>query len=143
MNLEHFPVIVDINVAWGEMDALGHVNNVIYFRYLETARIEYFRQIGLLDHFDLAKVGPVLRDTQCQYRRPVVFPDLLQVGAKIVELHANYFMMEYAIFSKQQQTVTTKGAARVVMFDFIQQEKFIIPETLCNNIRQLEENDNL
>jgi acyl-CoA thioester hydrolase len=39
---------MNIPVAWGEMDAMGHINNIIYFRYFETVRIEYFNR---LDYF--------------------------------------------------------------------------------------------
>ena len=47
--LEEYPVRVEIPVAWGEMDSLGHVNNIVYFRYFETARMEYFGRIGVME----------------------------------------------------------------------------------------------
>jgi len=40
-----FPVVVDIPVAWGDMDVFGHVNNVQYMRYFETARVKYFEEL--------------------------------------------------------------------------------------------------
>ena len=40
-----YPVVVELPVAWGEMDSYHHVNNVVYFRYLENARLEYFRRL--------------------------------------------------------------------------------------------------
>ena len=46
--LGRYPVSVTIPVAWGEMDAFGHVNNVIYARWIESARVEYSRRIGLM-----------------------------------------------------------------------------------------------
>ncbi len=46
--LKGFPVVVEITVAWGEMDALKHVNNVVYFRYFENARIAYFEKVEIL-----------------------------------------------------------------------------------------------
>ena len=48
--LDGFPVVTEIPVAWGEMDALQHVNNVTYFRYFETARIDYFKHIDLMEN---------------------------------------------------------------------------------------------
>ncbi|KZN46387.1 hypothetical protein N482_12855 [Pseudoalteromonas luteoviolacea NCIMB 1942] len=47
---EKFVINTKINVVWGEMDALGHVNNVSYFRYFETARIDFLKQTGLLSN---------------------------------------------------------------------------------------------
>ena len=52
--LAGYPVIVDLPVAWGEMDFYRHVNNVVYFRYFENARLEYFRRLGW---FEYEKIG--------------------------------------------------------------------------------------
>jgi hypothetical protein len=43
--LAAFPVVVELPVAWGDMDSYRHVSNVVYFRYLENARLEYFRRL--------------------------------------------------------------------------------------------------
>ncbi len=72
--LQDFPVVTEIPVAWGEMDALQHVNNVVYFRYFETARIDYFRHIQLMEDLAITQVGPVLSETQSRYKIPVTFP---------------------------------------------------------------------
>ena len=61
--LEGFPVIVEFPVAWGEMDALGHVNNIVYFRYFETARIAYFERVKLLELMEKTGIGPILAST--------------------------------------------------------------------------------
>jgi len=136
--LSNYPVVVQIPVAWGEMDALQHVNNAVYFKYFETARIEYFMRIKLLDELELAKVGPVLGETSCRYKRPVTFPDTLFVGAKVVALQASHFVMEYEIASQTHNTITTKGAATVVMFDFQRQAKAELSQDLRDAIKVLE-----
>ena len=61
--LEGFPVIVEFPVAWGEMDALGHVNNVAYFRYFENARIAYFERIKMWNFMEKTGIGPILAST--------------------------------------------------------------------------------
>jgi hypothetical protein len=48
-DLAAYPVVVEIPVAWGEMDAFGHLNHTTYFRYMETARIHYFEKLDLPD----------------------------------------------------------------------------------------------
>ena len=45
-----YPVIHEQKVAWGDMDAFGHVNNVIYYRYIESARIGYFDELNIFDY---------------------------------------------------------------------------------------------
>src|SRR4051812_27249954 len=56
-------VTVEIPVAWGDMDAFGHVNNTVYFRWFESARIAYFEKIGLNERMKRDKKGPILART--------------------------------------------------------------------------------
>ena len=56
--LAGYPVIIEIPVAWGEMDAFQHVNNIVYFRYFESARITYFERTGLIAYMEQTGSGP-------------------------------------------------------------------------------------
>ena len=112
------PIRTKINVAWGEMDALQHVNNVVYFRYFETARIDFFTQLGFLKDLQVTGVGPVISENNARYKRPVTFPDTVHVGVKISDIEQDRFMMHYTVFSESQDAVTTIGSSQVVMFNF-------------------------
>ncbi|HAS6239917.1 TPA: acyl-CoA thioesterase [Vibrio vulnificus] len=136
--LQDFPVVTEINVAWGEMDALQHINNVVYFRYFETARIEYFNKINLMDEIKHNQIGPVLSETQCRYRIPVTFPDTLLIGSRVSEVGEDRFTMEYQVVSKKMGKVTTTGSATVVMFDFKNQCKTQLPAVLRDAIFSIE-----
>ncbi|MFT6257835.1 MAG: acyl-CoA thioester hydrolase, partial [Cellvibrionaceae bacterium] len=116
--LAQHSISTDIQVAWGEMDALQHVNNSVYFKYFETARLDFFNQINLLDDLKTTGVGPVLSETNARFKRPVTFPDSIVVGVKISDINEDRFVMHYTVFSKAQQAVTTIGWAKVVMFNF-------------------------
>ena len=116
--LAQHSISTDIQVAWGEMDALQHVNNSVYFKYFETARLDLFNQINLLDDLKTTSVGPVLSETNARFKRPVTFPDSIVVGVKISDINEDRFVMHYTVFSKAQQAVTTIGWAKVVMFNF-------------------------
>jgi acyl-CoA thioester hydrolase len=116
--LAQHSISTDIQVAWGEMDALQHVNNSVYFKYFETARLDFFNQINLLDDLKTTGVGPVLSETNARFKRPVTFPDSIVVGVKISNINEDRFVMHYTVFSKAQQAVTTIGWAKVVMFNF-------------------------
>ncbi|MGL0948001.1 acyl-CoA thioesterase [Vibrio vulnificus] len=136
--LQDFPVVTEINVVWGEMDALQHINNVVYFRYFETARIEYFNKINLMDEIKRNQIGPVLSETQCRYRIPVTFPDTLLIGSRVSEVGEDRFTMEYQVISKKMGKVTTTGSATVVMFDFKNQCKTQLPAVLRGAIFSIE-----
>ncbi|WP_076414156.1 thioesterase family protein [Shewanella sp. UCD-KL12] len=133
------PANTEISVAWGEMDALQHINNVAYFRYFETARIDFFNQINLLADLQTSKVGPVLSDNHARYKRPVTFPDTLLVGVKISDIQADRFMMHYTVFSKAQQAITTLGHSQVVMFNFQTGKKAELTPELLSALRAHEE----
>ncbi|MGO2508059.1 MAG: acyl-CoA thioesterase [Vibrio hibernica] len=136
--LNGFPVITEIPVAWGEMDALQHVNNVMYFRYFETARIDYFKQIALMEQIALTQIGPVVSETSCRYKIPVTFPDTLLVGAKITDLQEDRFTMKYQVVSTKLNKVTTLGSATVVMFDFKNQTKARLSSEIYEAIQSIE-----
>src|SRR5713101_5227720 len=62
--LAGYSVIVELSVAWGDMDSYRHVNNVVYFRYFENARLEYFRRLDWFVYEKETGVGPILAATQ-------------------------------------------------------------------------------
>ncbi|MDP2573312.1 thioesterase family protein [Vibrio penaeicida] len=136
--LKDFPVVTEIQVAWGEMDALQHVNNVVYFRYFETARLDYFNKIGLLVDMSKTHIGPVLRDTQCRYKLPITYPDTLFIGSRVIDIQDDRITMEYQAFSKKWGKVATIGTATGVMFDFKDNVKTDIPESVRASILALE-----
>ncbi|MDO6708705.1 thioesterase family protein [Photobacterium sp. 1_MG-2023] len=136
--LQQYPVITEIPVAWGEMDALNHVNNVVYFRYFETARLDYFKEASLMDDIKETGVGPVLSETSARYRLPVTYPDTLLVGSRVTHMEGDRFTMEYEIFSKKMGAVTTRGTAQVVMFDFKNNAKAQISPRLRETIEAIE-----
>ena len=141
--LQDYPVRTEISVAWGEMDALQHVNNAVYFRYFETARIDYCQAIHLMETLASMNVGPVVSETQCRYKMPVTFPDTLTVGSKVIEMRDDRFTMEYAIVSTKHQAITTVGRATIVMFDFKSGQKAAIPKVVREYITKVEARDPL
>ncbi|PKH56055.1 thioesterase [Shewanella sp. Choline-02u-19] len=137
--LQQYPINTAINVAWGEMDALQHVNNVVYFRYFETARIDFFNQINLLEDLQKTSIGPVISENQARYKRPVTFPDTLIVGVSISDIKDDRFMMHYHVFSQGQQAVTTIGASQVVMFNFKTGQKATLTPQLLDALKTYQQ----
>src|SRR5512134_275734 len=66
-----------MRMRWGDMDALGHMNNTVYFRLLEQARISWFERIGA-DYKKLPE-GPILGSIACRFIVPIVYPADLEV----------------------------------------------------------------
>lgn len=136
--LDGFHVVIDVPVAWGEMDAFAHVNNIVYFRWFESARIAYFARIGFLHGDAHDGVGPILKSTHCTFRRPLEYPDQLRVGARVTDLSRDRFTMEYRIASARLGAVAAEGGGVVVAYDYRTGEKALLPEAVTRAIVALD-----
>lgn len=126
-------------IAWGDMDAYMHVNNVMYFRYFESARIAYFSQIEFSrQRTTQVDIGPILAHTSCNFIQPLIYPDTVEIGAKVNKIGTTSIVMEHAIISPKLGLVAT-GESVVVCFDFIKNHKTPIPSELRKTIESLEQ----
>ena len=133
-----WPVAVEIPVAWGEMDAFRHVNNVVFFRYMETTRIEYLRRVGFGAEREHDRLGPIMATASCRFRRPLTFPDRVICGARVTEMSADRFTMEYRIVSRTQATVAAEGSGVIVGYDYGTLGKATVPADVREAIEKLE-----
>ena len=136
--LAGFPVVIELPVAWGEMDSYRHVNNVVYFRYFENARLEYFRRLDWFAFERDTGVGPILAATQARFRKPLTYPDTISVGARVSTLGEDRFTMEYRIVSHAQNAVTTEGDCTVVTYNYQTDRKSPVPDEIRRRIEALE-----
>ena len=134
LTLADYPIVFEQRVAWGDMDAFGHVNNVQYYRYIESARIAYLMVLNIFENDILT----VVASNQCKYLRPVFYPDVLYIGARIEELRNSAFRMHYMLWSQAQNQVVATGEAVLVCVDKQTSQKVNIPELIRNRIIQLE-----
>jgi acyl-CoA thioester hydrolase len=133
-----FPVVLEIDVAWGEMDSFDHVNNVVYFRYFENARIAYMTRIGWFDLMRDAGLGPIVKSADAVFRKPVKYPDRLSVGARIVKVESDRVTFEQRVVSAAWGDVAAEGEAVVVSYDYRANRKAPLPEQLVAAIQALE-----
>jgi acyl-CoA thioester hydrolase len=137
-DLAAYPVVVEIPVAWGEMDAFGHVNNIVYFRYFETARIAYFEKLNVPEFLGRDPVGPILAETTCRFRAALSYPDTVSIGARVASIGQDRFVMHYAVFSHKLRRPAAEGEGTLVCFDYRQSRKAAVPEGLRRRIAELE-----
>ncbi len=136
--LADFPVVIQLPVQWGDMDSYRHVNNVIYFRYFESSRLEYFRSLGWFEYERETGIGPILATTQARFRRPLTYPDTISVGARVVDVGEDRFTLEHRIVSHAQKAVVTEGQGSVVTYEHGAKRKVRVPEELRRRIAELE-----
>ena len=140
--MQAFPVVVDIDVRWGDMDALQHVNNIVYFGYFELARVAYLERIGMPSPGpEWRDFGWVIGSTCCRYRAPVTYPDTLSVGTRIGAMSDDRVLMEYAAVSKKSGMVAVEGEALLVAYDFGAVHAMSIRDDIRKAILLLEARD--
>lgn len=135
--MESYPVALEFPLAWGDMDALGHVNNVRYFSYFESARIAYFERLGLKVALDSSH-SPILASTSCDFLFPLTYPDRLRAEASIVKLGRTSATMAYRVVSLTHHKEAARGQGVIVWFDYQQQQSVPIPDELRERIKALE-----
>lgn len=133
-----YPVLIEIPVAWGDMDAFQHVNNTVYFRWMESGRIAYFRRLDIPGFQSATGVGPILASTQCRYRIPLTFPDTVTVASRIVSVDEDRMTMEQIIVSHQHAAVAAIGSGVIVTFDYTAGRKAPVPAAVRARVAEIE-----
>lgn len=128
------PIVVELDVQWGDMDSYQHVNNVIYFRYFENARLELIRQLDWFKYEEQTGIGPILASTNAKFIRALTYPDRISVSAAILEIKEDRFTVEHQVVSHAQNAVTTVGEGVVVTFDYRQGKKVSMPTELKSRL---------
>jgi acyl-CoA thioester hydrolase len=134
--LEHYPLIIEQVVTWGDMDAHGHVNNVVYFRYMENARVEFYRRIGKYDFEERTGITLVVKSTGCRYIAPLSCPDRISIGARVTDMNDEEILMQCIIVNTGTNQVAALGEAAIVALKSGDRVPF--PEELKARIRELQ-----
>ena len=120
VHIEQFPIF------WGDMDALGHVNNVTYFRYMEQARVALFEKLVPADE-RWKKTAIVVVHTSCDFRRPLVYPGTVEVSLFIEPPRRSSVKTLYEMRLEGDPHVYAEGSAVIVFIDGLTQRATAIP----------------
>lgn len=86
-----------MTMRWGEMDALGHMNNVSYLRYFEEARISWFESLDI--EYRIGGEGPILGTITCKYLKPAIYPVEFEVTTYIGNAGHSSFLMWHELYN--------------------------------------------
>ena len=135
--------ITKISVQWGEMDAFNHVNNVMYIRWCETARISLFREIwgetgiNMKEILDGNGVGPILANFNINYKLPLTYPDEVTIHTNVSQIGNTSFKLNQALFSKKSgNTLVADATSVVVMVNYISGDKFILNQKIKSELEK-------
>jgi acyl-CoA thioester hydrolase len=94
---EDFVYWIEVDVRWGDMDSQRHVNNVVYFTYCESARVELLAKLGVRGK-GFGRFGTVLVSTTCNFRKQVAYPSKIDVGVTVEKVGNRSFALKYGLF---------------------------------------------
>ena len=124
-----------IAVNWGDMDALGHVNNTMYFRYMEIARVNWLDSIGV-------KLGEnnqsfIIVNAFCEFLSPLTYPKILSVETFISEIGYSSIGLSHELKitkENKEQNLIANGFVTCVWFDLKRKKSIPIPEIIKDSL---------
>ena len=103
-----FAHFVTIATRWMDNDVYGHVNNVQYYSYFDTAVNQFLIERGVLDIHQGETVGFVV-DSGCSYFRPIAFPDTVHVGIRVAKLGNSSVRYELGVYRNEETAPAAAG----------------------------------
>lgn len=135
-------------VVWGEMDALGHVNNVVYFRYLETARVEFCRRAGLIPESGhgtarAESLSCILHSVRCRFRKALFAPDQIWVTCEVRQIDTDRITLAHSVLSRHfaehgENPLAAEGEGVLVCFDYVTRSKAPLPAAVLKRIESMK-----
>tara|TARA_B100000965_G_scaffold371465_1_gene360407 strand:+ start:21942 stop:22400 length:459 start_codon:yes stop_codon:yes gene_type:complete len=134
-----WPISTEIKVNWGDLDALGHVNHSVFAKWMETVRMIYFSEIGMMNLYEDSNIGPILARIEIDYELPIVFPDVVTVSTSVSRIGNSSFDMKYKIesLSNKGKSAAT-GSVVCVLLDYTSGMPHNIPPKIRESIARLE-----
>jgi len=121
-------------IRWGDMDAMGHVNNAVYFRYIESARIAWFDSLGHAP--DPRGTGPVVVNASCTFLRPLVYPGDIELRTFAGKPGRSSFETRVEIRRTGEDAVYAEGRAKVVWVDHAAGKSVPLPDAMRRLIEE-------
>ena len=125
-----------IGTRWMDNDVYGHVNNVVYYSYFDTAVNQYLIEQGVLDFTDGPTIGLVV-ETQCKYFSPIAFPDTVAAGVRVAKLGTSSVRYEIGLFRNEADAASAEGHFVHVYVDRLMGRPVPLPEALRNVLAPL------
>lgn len=111
-----FRFVFPVEVRFRDLDALGHVNNVVFLTYMESARIAYWMKVT--GRTDLRTLDMILARTEIDYRSPVSYGESLEVGVRCLSMRRSSFVLELAIWERSSSRLVAEARKVLVHYDY-------------------------
>jgi acyl-CoA thioester hydrolase len=138
LTVEIFHCSTPVTIRFRDLDAFGHVNNAVYFTFMEMARVAYFTHIGLLKSGEFPSPFFIIAEATCQFKAPIDMQTALIVQVRVSRLGNSSFDMEYRFVDEVSGAVLATGRTVQVTFDYATNRSVPLPDEWRAAITQLE-----
>lgn len=122
--------VMRMPIRWGDMDMMGHVNNTVYFRYIESARIAWLEEAGGAP--DPTAIGPVIVSAHCNFIKQLKYPGEIEVTTYVGPPGRSSFEVTHEIRLVGPDglagAVHAEGGAKIVWVDFAAEKSVPLPD---------------
>jgi acyl-CoA thioester hydrolase len=134
MELKHKLIFTTtMPIRWGDMDAMGHVNNTVYFRYMEQARIEWLESLGYATG-QAAGQGPVIVNASCTFLKPFAYPGNVEVRISAGHPGRSSLPTFYELRRAGADMLVAEGAAKMVWINPASGRSIPLPERMRQQV---------
>lgn len=134
-----FHVFADLEVRWRDLDALGHVNNAVYFSYLEMARVRYMSVVGTSTEAEPGRQFPfLLGEAFCRYLATASLGQVLRVHIRASKVGTRSFEFEYLVSERETGKPVATGRTTQVTFDFDAGRSVPVPGWFRDRLESIE-----
>lgn len=134
--MEGYRFTLTFPVIFHDLDAMGHVNNVVYLTHFETARIAYY--MHLTGTRDLPQLSMILAEVTCTYHSPAYFGEVLVVGVRMEEIKNHSFVLSYRVEEQKTGRLVATGRSVQVSYDYTSKQKRPVPPDLIAAAEEYE-----
>ena len=132
-----YKVFRAINTRWMDNDVYGHVNNVVYYSWFDTAVNAHLIESGALDIHHGSTIGLVV-ETHCNYFAPLAFPQGVEAGLRVAHVGASSVRYEVGIFAEREPLTAARGHFIHVYVDKASRRATALPATLRSVLEGLQ-----
>ena len=136
MSYTGYPYEIAIEVAFRDIDAMGMVNNAVFFSYMETARLKYLTEV--FDYGDLLDLPLILVEASCSYKSPALLGEILRLGIGVSHMGNKSFGLVYRVLGGDGRVVAT-GKTIQVMYDYATNSAFPIPNETKAQVKHFQQ----
>ena len=129
-------VSLEVRVHWGDMDAMQHVNNIIYLKWVESTRLLLFEQLMKGETAGISEIGPILAWSDIKYIAPVVYPDSVKIDFDIIQLDEDRLQCQAHLYSTAQNRLVAISNNTIKAYNIKLLKKAEIPAHWVIQLRE-------